>query len=213
MTAWHSKSRLIVVGLLLAALLFGTASMVWFQVTVPSPVQEIQVEVRGTDATPAVPALALVSAAAALALTIAGPRLRWVVAGALTAAAVGAVFSVVSAVADPERSAASTVGETAGIIGSQSQHSITVWPWLSLAMAVLLALAGAWILVAMRSWSTTGVTKYRRERDAGAATVQGASGAEAVDGGTGAVHDPDAARRDGIDTWDALSEGEDPTGR
>lgn len=213
MSRLRSKATTVVSALILAALLFGAASMVWFNVTVPNPVQDIEVAVRGTTSTPAVPALALVAAAAALALTIAGPRVRWLVAAAIPASAVGAGFAVVNAAIHPEQAAESAVGETAGVIGTQSAHAVTFWPWSALALSVLLTLVGVWILLNLRGWSTAKGNKYERHRGVQDVTEADRPSTHREHGGGNPVHDPDAARRDGIDTWDALSEGDDPTGR
>lgn len=203
MKAVAAKGPLIMTGLVIAAALFGAASMVWFNVTVPNPVQDIQVTVRGTAASPAVPALSLVVAAAFLALSIAGRVLRWVVAAVIPLSAAGILFSVISAVSDPRRATETSVGDSAGVIGTDVVPDQSLWPWVALALAVLLLLMGVWTLVVLRRWSTGGSNKYRREREP--ATDPGLSS-------TG-VHDPDAARRDGIDAWDAFSDGQDPTGR
>lgn len=203
MKALRSKGTLILTGLVIAAALFGAASMVWFNVTVPNPVQDIQVSVRGTEASPAVPALSLVAAAAFLALSIAGRVLRWVVAVVIPLAAAGVLFSVISAVSAPQRATETTVGDSAGVIGTDVVPDQSLWPWVALVLAVLLLLIGLWSLLVLPRWSAGGATKYRREREATAQQTSAASG----------VHDPDAARRDGIDAWDAFSDGEDPTGR
>ncbi|MDO5617721.1 Trp biosynthesis-associated membrane protein [Kocuria sp.] len=203
----RSKGFLVLAGLLIAAALFGSASMLWFQVTVPNPVQEIQVGVRGTEASPAVPALALVAAAACLALSIAGRVLRWVVGAVIPLAATGIVISVVTTLADPVRATETAVGESAGVIGADAGIDQAAWPWATLVLSVLLLVIGIWILVAMRGWSSNTSSRYERERDVSAPS----SAAETQPGP--AVHDPDAARRDGIDAWDAFSDGQDPTGR
>lgn len=199
----HAKGPVILGGLVMAAALFGAASMVWFNVTVPNPVQEIEVAVRGTEASPAVPALSLVAAAAFLALSIAGRVLRWVVAAVIPLSAAAMVISVISALRDPQSATETAVGDSAGVIGANAVPDQSMWPWVALVLALLLLLIGLWTVAVVPRWSATGSNKYRRDRD---------SAAEQRPSETH-VHDPDAARRDGIDAWDALSDGEDPTGR
>lgn len=212
MTWFRSKSPLLLTALVLSVLLFGSASMTWFHVTVASPVQDVEVTVRGTDASPAVPALALVTAAAALALSIAGQVLRWVVASVIPLSAVGVLIAMVSVITDPVLATETVVGETAGIIGTNADPDMTVMPWLSVVLAGLLLAVGAWMLLCLPQWRSPSTSKYQRRREAAAPDAPVSDGSR--DGGDQhRVRDPDAVRRDGIEAWDAFSEGDDPTGR
>lgn len=203
----RGKGPLVLLNLVLAALLFGSASLVWFNVTVPNPVQDVHVAVRGTQAAPAVSALALVAAAAALALSIAGRRVRWVVAAIIPLVAVGAVASVLGAVLQPDHATETAVGDSSGLIGADTEQVMSFWPWCAVATGLLLVLSGVWTMIVMRGWAVGGTSKYQVTRG------EGADGADRGSPSLGSGHDADLARRDGIDAWDALSEGDDPTGR
>lgn len=196
-----AKSPLILTGLVLALGVFGATSLVWFNVTVPSPVQDVHVAVRGTESAPTVAALALVAATACLALTIAGRVLRWIVAPVILLAAVGVVVSVTNVIRDPRQATETAVGDSAGVIGVGTVPEQGVWPWVTLVMAALLAILAFRILIVLRSWNSTQNTKYQRQQREDPARQSFPEG----------LHDPDADRRHGIDAWDALSEGQDPT--
>lgn len=191
------KSVVVLLCLLLAALLFATAAMPWVQATVGTTVGELDVSVRGSDAAPAVSALSLVAAAGAVALTIAGRRVRPVVAALIGLSGIGSLLAVIGALRDPVAVSEGVVGEAAGVVGSDAQHVITVWPWLSLVCALLVVLSGVWALIASRRWASPAASRYERgpeQRRARPVDVR------------------EEGRRDDIDSWDALTEGRDPTG-
>lgn len=183
-------------GLLVSLAIFGATSLVWFHVMVPNPVQELSVDVRGTQASPATAALALVSAAGCVALSIAGRGIRWVITSVIVFAAVGVVGLTISAVVNPQMATETSVGQSAGVIGSELSAEYTLWPWVTVVLAALLIGIGTWILVSLRTWNVMGHSKYHRSDPA-------------LSSGSGV--DPDSVRRDGIDAWDALSRGDDPT--
>lgn len=191
------KSVVVLLCLLLAALLFATAAMPWVQATVATTVGELDVPVRGSDAAPAVSALSLVAAAGAVALTIAGRRVRPVVAALIGLSGIGSLLAVLGALRDPVAVSEGVVGEAAGVVGSDAQHVVTVWPWLSLVCALLVVLSGVWALIASRRWASSAASRYDRgpeQRRARPVDVR------------------EEGRRDDIDSWDALTEGRDPTG-
>lgn len=198
MRAMTRKSPVVLLCLLLAALLFATAAMPWVEATVETTVGELDVQVRGSDAAPAVSALSLVAAAGAVALTIAGRRVRPVVAAIIALSGVGSMLAVIGALRDPVAVSEGVVGEATGVVGTGAEHVLTVWPWLSLLGGLLVVLGGVWALIASRSWAVSGASRYERGPEQRRARP---------------VDIREVGRRDDIDAWDALTEGRDPTER
>lgn len=199
MSALRRKPLVVLLSLVLAFALFGAAATPWVQAVVATTVSEVQVQVRGTQAAPAVSALALVAAAGSVALSIAGPRVRGVVAAIIALSGLGAAAAIVGVLADPVGVSEGAVGEATGVIGSGAEHTLTVWPPIALALAVLVSAAGIWALIVSRGWARPGASRYDRGTDQRRAAAE-APGDAREDG-----------RRDDIDTWDALTEGRDPT--
>lgn len=186
-----SRRSTVVLGMLAASLaVFACSAPTWVSATVRTTIEPVTVAVAGSEAAPAVTALGLVSAAGALATAISGRVLRAVVAVVVLLAGLGALAASVAVLLDPEGAARAAVGEATGMVNAGGDFATTVWPWPAAAAAALVALSGAWSLVAGRSWTTA--RRYDR------------SGAEETPG--------QAARGgDEIDSWDALTEGRDPT--
>ncbi|WP_309125456.1 Trp biosynthesis-associated membrane protein [Kocuria sp.] len=185
-----SRKAPVVLGTLVAALaVFACSAATWVSATVRTTLEPITVDVAGSDAAPAVTALGLVAAAGALATAISGRALRPVVAVVVALAGLGALAAAASVLADPSGAAQTVVGETTGMVNAGGDYALTAWPWLAAAAAGLVALCGLWALVAGRTW--TAARRYERPA------------AEAAGGG--------ARTGDEIDSWDALTEGRDPT--
>lgn len=195
MTALKRKPMVVLLCLVLGAALFGSSAMTWVHAGVATAVSELDVEVRGSDAAPAVSALGLVAMAGAVALTIAGPRLRPVVAVVLILSGLGSLAAVIGAILDPVGVSEGVVGEMTGVIGTGARHELTAGPWLGAIASVLVALGGVWALIAARTWPRPGASRFER----GSAQRRAAG------------DEREADRRDDIDAWDALTEGRDPT--
>lgn len=186
-----ARRSTVVLGTLVAALaLFACSAATWVSAAVATALEPVTVAVAGSDAAPAVTALGLVAAAGALAVAISGRVLRAVVAAVVLLAGLGALAATAAVLADPTGAAQTTVGESTGLINAGGDYALTVWPWLAAAAAGLVALCGAWALVAGRGW-----TAGRRYERAGTEPAP--------------VRDPRPG--DEIDSWDALTEGRDPT--
>lgn len=196
MTAFQRKPIVVLLCLVLGAALFGTSAMTWVHASVDTAVSQIDVDVRGSDAAPAVSALGLVAMAGAVALSIAGPRLRPVVALVIAAAGLGSLIAVIGAIVDPVGVSEGVVGEMTGVVGTGAEHELTVGPWLCVAASVVVILGGAWALVSSRTWAKPAASRF----DRGTAQRRAAG------------DDRESERRDDIDSWDALTEGRDPTG-
>lgn len=186
-----ARRSTVVLGTLVAALaVFGCSAATWVTVTARTALEPVTVDVAGSEAAPAVTALGLVAAAGALTVAISGRVLRSVVASVVLLAGLGALAAAVAVLADPAGAAQTAVGEATGMINAGGvEPSLTVWPWLAAAAAALVALCGLWALVAGRSW--TAARRYERP-----ATGE---------------HPEREAPGDDIDSWDALTEGRDPT--
>lgn len=185
-----SRRPTVVLGTLVAALaVFACSAATWISATVQTTLQPVTVDVAGSDAAPAVTALGLVAAAGALTTAISGRVLRTVVAVVVLLAGLGALAASVAVLTDPAGAARTVVGEATGMINAGGDFAVTVWPWLAAAAAALVALCGAWTLVAGRSW--TAARRYERSGTEESAAAAGRGGE--------------------IDSWDALTEGRDPT--
>ncbi|GIG28867.1 Trp biosynthesis-associated membrane protein [Cellulomonas marina] len=227
------------VGVLALAAAAGLVSLAgWVRSTVTTPVDgTVTLSVTGAVAAPAVPAVALVLAACALALLLVGRVGRWLVAVVLVLA--GGVLAVVS---DGVRRGAQAVAEDAARARTGVDvlaGPVTVSPMVEVAVVVgvLAALSGLAVVRSGRSWSAPSRRHERTQGQPGAVadglTLGGASGPardraagttshRAVRGtpaGTQAGDPPtpgsagpgaggDASRP--VD-WDALSRGEDPS--
>lgn len=145
---------------------------------------------RGTElARPAV-ALALVIGAAALALTLARRRARVIILTGIAAAAGALTWVCAAAALDPAQAVRPLVAELSGLTAAsvppeRIEVSLTAWPWVCVAAGLLTVLLAGLAWPASRAWDTS-------------------SRFEAGRAGEGGSPDP-------ATTWDALSDGEDPT--
>ncbi|MEW1977717.1 Trp biosynthesis-associated membrane protein [Kocuria palustris] len=197
MTALKRKPIVVLLCLVLGAALFGASAMSWVHASVATAVSQIDVDVRGSDAAPAVSALGLVAMAGAVALSIAGPRLRPVVSLMIAGAGLGSLIAVIGAIADPVGVSEGVVGEMTGVVGTGAEHELTVGPWLCAAASMLVILGGVWALISSRTWARPAASRFER------GTAQRRAAGD---------DDRESERRDDIDSWDALTEGRDPTG-
>ncbi len=183
----------------IGALVLLTTLPAWVRGTTPTATGDLPVSAAGTTAAPAAASVGLVIIAAGLVLSLAGRAVR---VGALVAVIIGsagAAATVVSFLANPEVVAASAAVEVTSVRAINSPVSVTIWPYVSLAMLALGAVAGLWLVTHLGSWQSVG-RRYERETSS--------SRPARADLGT----DPQTrARRRAMDDWDAISRGEDPT--
>ena len=202
----------VLVTLLCALALFATTTATWIHADVTTSLQSVTVDVPGSDAAPAVTALGLVAAVAAVASALGGRVLRTIVGAVVVLAGIGAVIAVLAVTGDPRAAAQPTVGARTGVINEGGAYALTAWPWAAVAAAVLLALCGVWLAVVAQRVRRRNTQRYDRAAIAG--TVGTAATAAALDprGGEAPAGETQAAEHaDDIDTWDALTRGEDPT--
>ncbi|WP_407317949.1 Trp biosynthesis-associated membrane protein [Isoptericola halotolerans] len=193
----RSRSRAVVLLLVLGGAAFAVSAPVWLRTTVATALEpQVAVEVPGTTAAPAVSAAAFVVLAGALAATLAGRVARWValaataLAGATVALGAGAVLQ------DPQAPAVAAAADAAGVTTLTSPVTVTAWPWLTVAVGAAVVLVSALAALGVRSW-TLGDRRHERA---------GAGPRSAPGPGGPADRDPDAQA-----DWDALSHGTDPS--
>ncbi len=165
----------------LTALAVGAISLIsstqtWLVVVLDDGGQH-ELLVSGAAAVPVLTPLSLAVLALGGALSIVGVVLRYVF-GALTVAIAGilGVLSAQVAFTVPVSAVASTVTAATGITGADAVASLvasvtaTPWPSLTFAAAIVLLVAGVFILVTARSWGRSG---RRYESDAAPAADPG----------------------------------------
>lgn len=195
----------LILGVLVAS---GIALLSWTQVWILADVATSgsardHLEVTGSTASPALTALALAGLALGGALTIAGPVIRVVLGLLEVLLGVSVFLGAFLAVSDPAGASAAAVTAATGISGRESidvaviDPSVTAWPFVALAAAVLMGLVGVAIVVTARRWPGP-TTRYQAVR------LEPARPTDADDAG-------EAAPRDAVDDWDELSRGDDPT--
>ena len=176
---------LLAAGLLAAALVLGAWTQPWFSATI----DDTELVGRGQDAAPALSGIALASVALLAALMIARPALRTllgVVLAGLGLLAFVVVIPLITSEAAALSSMARLIADGTGYVGyADGAVSRTAWPFVALAGGLLMALVGLAVTLTTRRWPAA-TSKY----------------------------DADPAKPDtDAGTWDALSEGDDPTTR
>lgn len=190
----RSRTRAVLVLLVLGAAAFAVSAPVWLRTTVATALEpEVAVEVPGTTAAPAVSAAAFVVLAGALAATLAGRVARWVALAAVVLAGATVAGGAAAVLRDVRAPAVSAAADAAGVTTLTSPVEVTPWPWLTLAVGAAVVVAAVLAALGAPSWSGGG---DRHER---ASTRREASA------GPG-DRSPDAQT-----DWDALSRGTDPS--
>ncbi|GAB3598800.1 hypothetical protein GCM10027446_29950 [Angustibacter peucedani] len=169
-----------------------SASRPWVHALVDDPVLgRTTVTASGRQAAPVVPAVALVALAGGVALLLARTLGRRVAGALLVLAGAAGAAATVSTVRSPSGGVADLVGRALGTVGTRdAQLDVTAWPWLALAGAVCVVLAGCLAVLRARVWAAP---RTRFEAPV-AGSVEAAEAAPAA-----------------ADPWDALTRGDDPT--
>jgi len=223
-----TRTRTVLALLVLGALTFGTGSPTWITTTVATALEpEVAVAASGTSAAPGVGAGALVLLAAGIACALTGRVARYVALVVAAAAGVLVVASTLVVVGDPTPAATNAASATSGVTELTSPVVLTAWPWAAVATGVLAVVVAVWAGIAARGWTATSA-RHERTGQGAAATAAGTAGEPGPAGpdagpeaaGTGAAGDPAGGTEDDTDdeidphdAWDALSRGDDPTGR
>lgn len=227
-----TRTRTVLALLVLGALTFGTGSPTWITTTVATALEpEVAVAASGTSAAPGVGAGALVLLAAGIACALTGRVARYVALVVAAAAGVLVVASTLVVVGDPTPAATNAASATSGVTELTSPVVLTAWPWAAVATGVLAVVVAVWAGIAARGWAATSARHERAgqgavasaagtagvgaagEPDAEAPAASTAPGAAAPDSAENTADDIDDDEIDPHDAWDALSRGDDPTGR
>lgn len=182
------KKRAALVVLLPAALLLGLTTRTWATGESRDVLSRAVTEVTGGAAAPGIVGLCAVCIVALLGLMTGGRVIRAVSAGVLVLSAVGAALMTLFVALRPVTTVADAVArELARTTAPAATGTSTVWAWLAVVVAALLAVGAALATTSSRSWA--GLSgRYER-------------GAKPASGPRGEVRT----------TWDELSEGHDPT--
>lgn len=212
-----TRTRTVLALLVLGGLTFGTGSPTWVTTTVATALEpEVAVAAAGTSAAPGVGAGALVLLAAGIACALTGRVARYLALVVAAAAGVLVVASTLVVIGDPTPAATAAASASSGVTDLTSPVTLTAWPWAAVATGGLAVVVAVWGAVSARGWAAT---SGRHERaDAAGASSGAASGGAAAPGGESTTTSPDAGTGpddeiDPHDAWDALSRGDDPTGR
>lgn len=174
-----------------SGLLAGATRTTWVEASAPDLTGSAQqIAVVGSDAAPAVLALALVAVAASLATSLSSRWVRFLTGPVLLLAGVGSLLAIADVLADPAAAARSAVTSATGVLGAAVEAGTSAWPLLALVPSLAVAASGALVLWAGRTWPVR--TRYRSAAVAVPVSVVDPS------------EDPTAA-------WDALTRGEDPS--
>jgi hypothetical protein len=182
------KKRAALVVLLPAALLLGLTTRTWATGESRDVLSRAVTEVTGGAAAPGIVGLCAVCVVALLGLMTGGRVIRALSAGVLVLSAVGAALMTLFVALRPVTTVADAVArELARTTAPAATGTSTVWAWLAVVVAALLAVGAALATASSRSWA--GLSgRYER-------------GAKPASGPRGEVRT----------TWDELSEGHDPT--
>ena len=182
------KKRATLVVLVPAALLLVLTTRPWASGESRDVLSRAVTEVTGGAAAPGVVGLCAVCVVALLGLMTGGRVIRAVSAGVLVLSAVGAALMTLSVALRPVATVADAVArELARTTAPAATGSSTVWAWVAVVAAGLLAVGAVLTAVSSRTWA--GLSgRYER-------------GTRPASGPRGEVRT----------TWDELSEGHDPT--
>ena len=210
------RSSVVFVGLAFSGLAFLAWTQAWFALVL---VDGTTLEVPGDAAAPGLATLSLAALALFASLTIAGSRVRAVLAVLAMGIGVLVVGSSISALGDPLGAAASTVTNVTGVAGENSINlliaSVEATPWgvIAIAAGSCLVLTGIVILLTSRRWPRAS-RKYSTGGSGAAAAGEASSAAQIASQDDSEHPTPeDVASRSAIDDWDSLSKGDDPTRR
>lgn len=196
-----SPSRIRSVSVLVLLALNALVVLTWSQTWVDARSEGEPLPIPGSAAGGAELPLALTGLVLVAALLIAGRVFRVIL--PVLQALLGACVAIAAALvlADPVSAARPEVARATGITGSDTAVDAvaTGWPTAALVLGILLVLAGIGVAATVGRWPRP-TSRFDRTR------------AESAEGhASGGVDGSPTGRRDAVDEWDALSDGEDPT--
>lgn len=181
---------------LTGALALVASTQAWVVLTlVPGAAATSTLVVTGHDLNASLSPVAVAVLASALALTIAGPVFRRLLAVVVALLGAGVAAIAVGVLGAPVAASASALAELTGILGDAQStlvrsSAVSVWPAVTVGLGALLVALGIWVLIVAGRWQRSG---RRYESSSRAASPQ-------ADG------EPDR-----IADWELLSDGEDPS--
>jgi hypothetical protein len=182
------KKRAALVVLVPAAALLGLTTRPWATGESRDVLSQAVTDVTGGAAAPGVVGLAAVCVVALLGLMTGGRVIRTVSAGVLVLASLGAFAMTLLVALRPVDTVADAVArELARTTAPDATGSTTVWAWIAVGAATLLAVGAALTALSSRSWAGLSGRYERGEKPAS--------------GPRGEVRT----------TWDELTDGRDPT--
>ena len=217
MTPARIRSSVVLAGLVFSGLAFVAWTQSWLAVVF---VDGTSVEVPGDAAAPGLAALSLAALALFASLTIAGPRVRAIL--AVLAIGIGALVagSGIGVLVNPISAAASTVTRVTGVAGANSVNSLvasivaTPWGVVAIAAGACLILTGTAILLTGWRWPRA-TRKYGAQGSESVGRAKATSDVQISSTNVSQQSDlnENVAFRSSIDDWDSLSKGDDPTRR
>lgn len=210
------KYSVLALFVLAAALGTISATQTWytFHLTAATGHPE-PIAVPGSNAAPALTALALTGIALAGALALAG-RFARIVLGVLGLVLGGCVLAeAIGVMSSPAAAGIGAITKATGVAGDAAvEHLVdsvatTGWPAAAVVSGALFLIAGAATLITGRAWPGSS-RKYQATRFAPVATDADPEYA-APAGRTRTAPEEPSARDIAIDDWDELTRGDDPT--
>lgn len=184
----RAPGRVMLLGLAATGLAFASTLPEWISADVTTVMGSETLSVAGSDASSAVSALALVAVVACIVVRIAAPVVRWVICALMAAAGVGMAVATWAVIQYPGQAALAVTSAVTGTTDTGGAYRVSVWPWVTVLSSCLVVLVAGWAAWASRTWPV------KRKYDRGSLADSGED-------------------LDEIDTWDSLSNGQDPTDR
>jgi uncharacterized membrane protein (TIGR02234 family) len=197
-----------------AGIVLVAESRNWATVRVSGVPGRAVVTADGRLAAPGTGALALVAAAGALAMAVAGRWARLLVAGLLVLAGLAVAGLAIAVLHSPGDAVEPAVATATGTVGRplDGVATATGWPVLCVVGALLVAGGGAVGLIRGPTWPGPS-RRYERAVGAGPAAPPGAAvpRSAASAGSPAPLASATSERDERLDAWDRLSSGDDPT--
>ena len=125
---WAKPARVLLGAMAVSAAAFLTTLPTWIRAEVSTVVSTSTLDISGADAGSTVSALALVALVASVALRIAGPKLRKVLALLLVGVGLGLAVAAFGVNADPQAASMAQVSAMTGTNAPANSYAVTAMP-------------------------------------------------------------------------------------